>query len=504
MPFRIPALPVSNLFHRVPNFFHRDWRNDFKNHNFQADVVRGAQLLLPFAALYSPCALPISMAASAMRVYHNNSLPDRVLAVAATAAYFFNPSLGYAITTVQDSIGNIARICQDVKKRQWKAIALEVAALANNILYLATLVTCRPEVQLVSLSAQILMSGIASTLSFREGYKLESAANALMGAIQFKAALPFAQQVLRNITTAWKVRRVLVGMLRKKWQYPSDHLPVGADVNGTKIVSWNVLNGEPEVMKWVIEHDTQALKGSMLSALNQPVGNSKVTQRELEVIRRVGDMTSRHHAVALQECSYDFLNNLQKTLSADWQLVRCTDKPMLDQNAVVFDAKALTYKPEGSEVTFSAFPLSNKTKPLQNLLFEKNDGTPLRLINTHIPGDPKSPGRHEMAQYLYQNLKDGQPTALVGDHNFEKNQIADAFYRAGLSDFTLWAPWRTNIDPVTHQTPGGPSKTSKAIDFVITWNTPSQPLSAEHIDPSGSLQSHIDLLAQPLAIPIKA
>ena len=46
-----------------------------------------------------------------------------------------------------------------------------------------------------------------------------------------------------------------MGELQEKWQFPSDHLPVGMNLDGLKIASWNVLN--PLYMNWVIEKNSK-------------------------------------------------------------------------------------------------------------------------------------------------------------------------------------------------------------------------------------------------------
>ena len=61
---------------------------------------------------------------------------------------------------------------------------------------------------------------------------------------------------------------VEVGKLQKKWQFPSDHLPIGMTVKGVHIASWNVLN--TAFFRW-IEKNSQGLKDSMLKEENYPV-----------------------------------------------------------------------------------------------------------------------------------------------------------------------------------------------------------------------------------------
>ena len=53
-----------------------------------------------------------------------------------------------------------------------------------------------------------------------------------------------------------------VGELQEKWQFPSDHLPIGMTFEDLHIASWNVLDAK--YMDWVMEKDSQGLKRSMI------------------------------------------------------------------------------------------------------------------------------------------------------------------------------------------------------------------------------------------------
>ena len=57
-----------------------------------------------------------------------------------------------------------------------------------------------------------------------------------------------------------------MGELHEKWQFPSDHLPVGIEVDGVKIISWNVLNNV--YMEWVTTKDSQGLNSGVSKIAN--------------------------------------------------------------------------------------------------------------------------------------------------------------------------------------------------------------------------------------------
>ena len=76
-----------------------------------------------------------------------------------------------------------------------------------------------------------------------------------------------------------------VGELGEKWDFPSDHLPIGVTINNHHIVCWNILN--TDYLHW-IETNSQGLKDSAIMRDNVPVGpDSDLTIREERVIQAV-------------------------------------------------------------------------------------------------------------------------------------------------------------------------------------------------------------------------
>lgn len=476
-------MPISL---RIPSIFHRDYRNDFK-HNLDKYEVRVAKAALPFLALYTPLVRPISLVTSALRVYHNQNLTDRMISISTFAAFVLLPPIGYAITTLQDSVGNVSRICCYVKDKQVKAAALEIVCLANNIFYLATMITCNVELRLASLAVQVIVGGLGAKLEFQQDRWLEGSAALIMTAIQIKIGFPLAQRVHRKWTTPAKVARVHVGKLGEHWQFPSDHLPVGAEVKGVKVVSWNVLNSN--YMTWVIDSDDQGLNNSMITTLHREKGPDGLTAREQKIIGMVAEMAQTKDLIALQECSPLFLSRLLAALPENWRMVRSTERYTLDQDAVIYRADALNYKPENSDIAQNAFP-SRPDKLVQNLFFETPSHEPFRVFNTHIPGDPALPCKQEFANYLHSAVQEGETTVVLGDNNFEREHMQAAYTQAGFCDceMELHSPWRTNVDPIT--------KESKGIDHILVLNADSRPLTRPEIDTANSgLQETIDLLA---------
>ena len=471
-----------NINLRVPKVFHRDYRQDFDSTS-KRWAIRLTRIALPFLTLYKPLARPVAIAASSLRAYNSSGWIGKVAAISSVAGFILFPAAGYAVTTLQDSAGNITRIYGALREKRKQDAALETLYLANNIFYLATMLCFGAKLQLASLAVQVVVSGLSSASEFKKDNCLEASACALFTALRIHQAIPLAQRVQREWVTERKIQRVHVGKLKELWQYPSDHLPVGAEVNKIKIVSWNVLNNA--YMKWVIETDDQGLNGSMITDLHKPAGDG-LTLRERKVVQMVTEMTAPNHVIALQECSSVFISRLQKALPDNWKLIRSSDRYLVDQDVVLFNENALSYKPERSEVPFDAYP-SHPHKPIQNLYFETLGGSPLRIFNTHIPGDPALPCRQEFANYVRTAVSDYEPTVVVGDNNFERGQMEEAYTKAGFSDFEILTPWRTNVDPV--------KKESKGIDHIFVMNADTRPLTSQELETSeAGLQQTIDLL----------
>lgn len=61
----------------------------------------------------------------------------------------------------------------------------------------------------------------------------------------------------------------------------------------------------------------------------------------------------------------------------------------------------------------------------------------------------------------------------LGDHNFERHEIQDAYQKVEMFDFALYSPWHTNMDPST--------KKAKSIDHIFIKGAHSRALFAEEI-----------------------
>lgn len=306
-----------------------------------------------------------------------------------------------------------------------------------------------------------------------------------MAVVRLEQTHSQCQQLRRNWEIEAAIKRFYVGELHERWQFPSDHLPVGIEVNGVRIISWNVLNNA--YMEWVTDKDSQGLNDSLISELNnQPVGNTGLTRRDMLVADMVQSMMSQGQVVALQECSDPFIKLLTERLPSNWQMLKSFDSPRRDQDVILYNSTGLKYHSDFSETTTSAYP-SFGNRPIQNAFFFNAAGRNLRIINAHIPGDPAKPGREEFARYVHSQHGKEAVTVALGDNNFERDEMINAYQKAGFSEFSMHSVSKTNIDPDT--------KESKAIDHILVVGAKdSRDLRSDEILQNGNLQEMINLL----------
>lgn len=489
-----------------PPFYHREYSNDL-NHEEPSNIYkRTALAALPIISLFKPLNLPLALGMGATRLYTSfNQLFSDIqsgnckkisfdtlqtgIAIIALASTIFSHSIGILVTTSQDIIFELSTLIQFLQNGNWEASLISMAKITNNIFYLALVYYGGLELSIASLAMQAITLIISSREEFKKGHILEMCANLFLAAIRINQGYAQFKLLKRQWEIEDAIKRIVVGELHEKWQFPSDHLPVGIEVNGVKIISWNVLNNA--YMDWITIKDSQGLSGSMISDLNKVVQPNGLTLRDLMIVDMVASMTNSGQIVALQECGAPFLEALQAKLPSHWQIVKSFETQVVDQDVVLFDKSRLSYCSDQSTVTQEAYP-SVPGRPLQNVFFSKigTRDQNFRIINAHIPGDPTLPVREEFAKYVHDNHRDGQVTVALGDNNFERDEMILAYERMGFSDFSLHSPWKTNIDPY--------GKHSKAIDHLfVAGNTVSRDLTPDEVLQKG-LRETITLLNEPV------
>lgn len=264
-----------------------------------------------------------------------------------------------------------------------------------------------------------------------------------------------------------------IEQLGAKWRWcPSDHLPVGLQIEGLNFCSWNVL-GSTSIQPWVMEKNTQGLKGSILTSMHVLIQENGIviSQRELEVVRLLLCMLNHSSypkvAIALQECEPPFLQYLATQLPAHIKLICQVEERGC---AMLYDTRVLTLR----EVTWPAVFSKDPGRVSMDVLFEKiADKKPLRLLNVHVPGDPMTPAKREWMEYVAAKMR-GQPLLVCGDMNFEQREMKEAFKIWSKLDFHV--PYRTNVGSQ------GEGLCAKAIDYFMTSKlTRVHPLLPEQI-----------------------
>lgn len=491
-----------------PLYYHREYSNDIDvPHKESSNIYKQVALVaLPFLSLYKPLSYPISLVMGTTRIYtfSNQLISDiqsenckkisftvlqTAIAVIALASTIFAHPIGMIVTTSQDIIFELGDLVQSLKKGDLEASLVSLTKIINNAFYLVLICHGGLELSIASFAMQAITLVISSRDEFKKGRILEGCGNLLMAAVRVNQGYSHFKLLQRQWEIEDAVKRVVVGELHEKWQFPSDHLPVGIEVDGVKIISWNVLNNA--YMEWVTTKDSQGLNGSMISDLDKVVQSNGLTQRDLIVVDMVASMMNSGQVVALQECGAPFLEALQHKLPSHWQMVKSFETPRVDQDVILFDKSRLTYRSDQSGVTRDSYP-SVPNRPLQNALFSRTregHGRDIRVINAHIPGDPTLPIREEFAKYVHDIHVDNQITVALGDNNFERDEMVVAYEKMGFSDFnfSMHSPWQTNIDPY--------GKHSKAIDhFFVAGGDFSRDLTPDEVLQNGNLRETIALL----------
>lgn len=521
---------MSANISNTPIFYHRDYTNDIPlNDPLETSWIPSADRIavvsLPFLSLYKPFQPPLSVFLGSLRVWNMANLPPaessleqasqyahQALAVGALATTFFAYPLSMLLITTQDTILDITALVKQIEEGKVEEAALTTLKISSNLLYLTFLYYGGLELSITSLAMQTLVLSLSSLSEFKEGHWLEGFATMILAAIRAKEGLSQYEELKRRQEIEKAIKEIPVGELHEQWNFPSDHLPVGVEVNGVRVVSWNVLNNE--YMDWVTTKDSQGLKGSLISKLDHPTDLPGVTARDAYVADMVRSMTSSNQVIALQECGAPFIQHLEQQMPQGWQMVKSFNTQKTDQTIILYDTNHLHYEADRSKTSLSAYPNSTVSKPVQKAVFstipsDSKKTENLCIINAHIPGDPKQPARQDFANFVAQEHHPDQITLALGDNNFERDKMLTAYKNTSLfkkkfftnifkdlyssifgqqeNSYSLHSPYKTNIDPYT--------KESKSIDHIfIAGKHTSRDLKPGEVVQGYQLESTVQLL----------
>lgn len=277
-----------------------------------------------------------------------------------------------------------------------------------------------------------------------------------------------------------------VGELQEKWQFPSDHLPVGITYDGDHFFSWNVLSS-----RYVYWMDTLGLNRSLI--MQEHDSSQGLTSRDQHVARLILDAiyhpTHPRSILALQECELPFLNHLKSILPPQFIV------QSYGENAILIDRNHFEVISSPKSVVFGVFQ-KRPQATFQNINIRRlSDDKIIRLINVRIPGDPTLDCRFEFAQYLKDTWDPLEETIVMGDMNFNEIEMCEALGRVfeNASPFSLYSPYCTNISPYTLQ--------SKAIDHFLVDRPKEDSVQVNAPnDVLPNLQSHLSLLGRKIFI----
>ncbi len=261
------------------------------------------------------------------------------------------------------------------------------------------------------------------------------------------------QDVAATVTKETTSRQsYFVGELGAEWQFPSDHLPVGASIDNLHFALWNVLNSE--YLHW-IEKNGQGLKDSLIITSNTPLSeNLELTVREdlvVEyIIKMINHPTHPRSVIALQEVGESVFRELLLKLPSFMHIFPVDADEQGVEDIFVVDRRIFEIlDSEISKYTFKDNTIVKLT------LREKSTGVKYRFIQSHVPGGPVNslPASIELAEKVMQEFDPENITIILGDMNQTPDYFIPQFEQAakklGLPNqpFNVMdIPYPTHID----------------------------------------------------------
>lgn len=466
---------------------------------------------IPFLALYKPFSYPVALGAGALRIGASsiqllaalqegdrnkifNETVATTIAVISLAGTFFAHPIGMLISTGYDLILEFRHLAQHIRDGKHQDALQSCLKILGHSLYFAVFAYGGPEIAICFLAVQLTIGVLEARHEFTQGHYISALGHALMATIR---GSQLTTQV-KTLQLKWELQDLLkkiasdpnptdyVGKLAEKWQFPSDHLPVGAKVGNANIITWNVLNNH--FMSWVTELDSQGLNGSLISKLHdqKSLKYPGLTLRDELIASQLLHIISNNDnlILALQECSPEFTRALDQMLPSHMDML-LSDKPgaSIDYNIVAYNKNTFTLTNSSIDKPFTLSDPKRTTLTLN--LQEKSTQQNYQVICAHIPGDPNKPGTTEFAHHVLSHLKPDHHTIALGDMNFTHDEMQAAFNQVAPNSLRNLASYNTNINPVTF--------TAKAIDHIwVNTDLPCTTFSPNQILPN--LQSTVDLL----------
>lgn len=180
-----------------PVCYHREYANDFPAKSDKEWITLGKRVAvtaLPFITLYKPLTYPVSLvmggvrAATSIAEFHGNASLEAGLrvtvSVIAVAGTVFAHPLGMLITTGHDLSLEILRLIELLQTSKTAETLECVGNIANNVLYLALMISGGLEVAIVMLLLQALLGSYKSFEEFQKGNAIEACGHILMAVVR--------------------------------------------------------------------------------------------------------------------------------------------------------------------------------------------------------------------------------------------------------------------------------------------------------------------------------
>jgi hypothetical protein len=239
--------------------------------------------------------------------------------------------------------------------------------------------------------------------------------------------------------TLSKFRPYDVGELGEKWNFVSDHLPIGVLIGDFRALSWNVLN---EQYMHYIKENGQGLNGSLITQLHGVMASKGLNLREEIIFKELMLLMDDRYPrsiIALQEVSNNLSKCLWKYRPKDWEILSPAATKQREQ--IVLYKKNIF---EFVDCTYSIYDKKSAKVVFILTLLEKNSGTHFRFIQSHIPTTEKGPEKFvkEVAAHFDPHLT----TILMGDLNTDPHNIQDVLEKESLPFHPLLTSYPTHIN----------------------------------------------------------
>ena len=192
------------------------------------------------------------------------------------------------------------------------------------------------------------------------------------------------------------------------WPFISDHLPVGIEIDGLKIITWNILNSK--FMHNIQAGHSKNLAGSAITQNHHSFENN-LFERERIILKILEDLIQKCDLLAIQEMDpLRLLPILKKRCPYIYYIHR---PDSFDCDLIIYNPK--TFTPLSQTITYS----ETSPQTFIDITLDHN-GKAYQFVTTRLNGKPDwiVKSREEFKQYLSEALDPtNHATIALGDMN---------------------------------------------------------------------------------------